>query len=65
MKKEKKKTKVGKKKIKVYKTMEEFDKEFFPKSFEKEKRVKNTDAHSLGVRLAKESLDKVKTIITK
>ena len=40
--------------------MKAFEKEFFPKSFEKRMAEKPTDAQALGVSLARESLDKIR-----
>ena len=48
------KTKEGKKE---FKTMEEFEKEYFPKSFKKQLLEGITDPHDLGVALAQESLE--------
>ncbi len=44
----------------IYRTMREFEKEFFPKSFEKRMAEKPTDAKALGASLAKESLEKIR-----
>ena len=44
---------------KIYRSMAEFEKEFFPESFEKRMAEKPTDAGALGVSLAKESLEKI------
>lgn len=45
---------------KVYHSMREFEKEFFPKSFKKRMAEKSADAQALGVSLAKESLEKIR-----
>jgi len=50
----------NKKKKQVYRSMMEFEKRFFPKSFQKRMAEKPTDAQVLGVSLAKESLEKIK-----
>ena len=50
----------SKKEKKIFRTMMEFEKKYFPKSFEKRMAEKPTDAHALGIRLAKESLDKIR-----
>jgi hypothetical protein len=50
----------NKKKKKIYRSMTEFEKQFFPKSFEKRMAEKPTDARALGISLAKESLDKIR-----
>lgn len=39
--------------------MVEFEKKYFPKSFEKRMAEKPTDARALGISLAKESLGKI------
>jgi len=51
---------MNKKKKQVYRSMMEFEKRFFPKSFEKRMAEKPTDAQALGVSLAKESLEKIR-----
>ncbi len=38
----------------------EFKKTYFPKSFEKQATKESENAHNLGIRWAKESLDKIK-----
>jgi len=43
----------------IYRTMLEFEKEFFPKSFKERMAEKPTDAQALGVSLAKESLQRI------
>lgn len=55
----------GKKKKQAYRSMVEFEKEFFPKSFEKRMAEKPTDAQALGVNLAKESLEKIRGRLAK
>ena len=49
----------------IYRSMKEFEKEFFPKSFEKRMTEKPTDAQALGVSLARESLDKIRERLAK
>ena len=44
----------------IYRTMLEFEKEFFPKSYKERMTEKPTDAQALGVSLAKESLERIK-----
>lgn len=44
----------------VYHSMMEFEKRFFPKSFEKRMAKGPKDANALGIGLAKQSLDKIK-----
>ncbi|MCL5773510.1 MAG: hypothetical protein M1536_03945 [Firmicutes bacterium] len=56
------KSKKGKK---VIHSMEEFEKEYFPKSFEKRMLESTTDARALGIRFAKVSLDKIKAQLAK
>lgn len=55
----------GKKGKQVFHSITEFEKEYFPKSFEKKMEEKLTDARALGSSLAKESLDKIKTRLAK
>lgn len=57
--------KKGKNKKQIYQSMKEFEKEYFPESFEKRMSEKPTDAQALGVILAKESLEKIKGRLTK
>ncbi|MFO7996689.1 MAG: hypothetical protein R6U93_06070 [Dehalococcoidia bacterium] len=45
---------------KTFRSMMEFEKKYFPKSFKKRMAEKPTDARALGISLAKESLDKIK-----
>lgn len=49
----------------VYRSMREFEMEFFPESFEKKMLETPTDAQALGVSLAKESLDKIRGQLAK
>lgn len=44
----------------VFYSIMNFEKEYFPKSFEKRMLEKPTDARALGISLAKESLKKIK-----
>lgn len=50
----------SKKEKQVFRSIAEFEKKYFPKSFEERIAEKPTDAHALGVSLAKESLDKIR-----
>ena len=50
----------SKEKKQEVRSMMEFERKFLPKSFEKRMAEKPTDAHALGVSLAKESLDKIR-----
>jgi len=53
-------------KVGTYRTMVEFEKRFFPRSFEKRLKEEDTkDAHDLGSSLAEESLRKVRTQLTR
>lgn len=52
--------KKNKDKKKAYRSMIEFEKKFFPKSFEKRLKEASTDSHTIGINLAKESLDKIR-----
>jgi len=45
--------------------MMEFEREFLPKSFEKSTAEKPTDAHALGISLAKESIEKIRAHLAK
>jgi len=49
-----------KKKKQVYKSIREFEKKFLPKTFEKRRGEKPTDAQALGIILAEESLEKIR-----
>ena len=49
----------SKRKKQAFRSMTEFEKKYFPKSFEKRMAQKPTDARALGISLAKESLDKI------
>ncbi|MEA1995294.1 MAG: hypothetical protein U9N18_03970 [Campylobacterota bacterium] len=53
------------KKKQVIRSMIEFERKYFPKSFEKRMTEKPTDARALGICLAKESLDKIKRQLSK
>ena len=55
----------NKKKKQVIQSMIEFEKKYFPKSFEKRMSEKPTDARALGICLAKESLDKIRKRLAK
>ena len=48
--------KKGSKKVKVYKSMREFEKKYFPESLKKKIAEKPIDARTLGINLARESL---------
>jgi len=49
----------------AFHSMMEFEKEYFPKSFEQKIEEKPKDARALGSSLAKESLDKIRTRLAK
>lgn len=49
----------------VIRSMIEFEKTFFPKAFEKKESENILDAHELGIKWAKESLEKVKSLLEK
>ena len=51
----------SKKKKQVFHAMMEFEKKYFPRSFEKKMAEKPTNAHDLGIWLAKESVDKIRS----
>ncbi|PKP57572.1 MAG: hypothetical protein CVT88_08720 [Candidatus Altiarchaeales archaeon HGW-Altiarchaeales-1] len=52
--------KKNKNKKETYVSMIEFEKKFFPKSFEKRMKERITDARAIGINSAKESLDKIR-----
>ena len=56
---------INKKRKKTYRSMMEFEREFLPKSFEERMAEKPTDARALGISLAKESLDKIRSQLAK
>jgi len=55
----------GKKKKQVYKSMREFEEKFFPKFFRKQLKEVSTDAHALGISLARESLETIRSQLSK
>ena len=55
----------NKKKEQVYKSMREFEEKFFPKSFIKQSVEVSTDARTIGINLAKESLSMIKSRLSK
>ena len=55
----------NKDKQKVIKSMHEFEQRYFPTSFKKKMAEQPSDAHALGVNLAKESLEKVRRHLSK
>ncbi len=55
----------SKKEKQVIHSMKEFEKKYFPKSFEKKTAEEPTDAHALGISMAKESLDKIRARLAK
>jgi hypothetical protein len=44
----------------AFRSMTDFEKKYFPKSFKKRMAEKPTDARALGISLAKESLDSIR-----
>lgn len=54
-----------KEKEQSYKSMKEFEEEFFPESFQKKALETRTDPQTLGVNLAKESLENIKNKLSK
>lgn len=54
----------NKKGERVYKSMEEFEKKFFPNSFQK-KLLESMDSHTLAVSLADKSLEKIRRQLVK
>jgi len=55
----------NKKKEQVYKSMREFEEKYFPKSFIKQSVEAPTDARTIGINLAKESLDMIRNRVSK
>lgn len=49
---------------KIFYSLKEFEKTYFPKSFEIETLEKPTTAREIGICLAKESLDRIKEQMT-
>jgi hypothetical protein len=54
-----------KKKKQVYKSMIEFEKEFLPNSLKRRLSEVPTDSRALGMSLARESLDAIRTRLVK
>ena len=55
----------SKKRERMYKSMKEFEKKFFPKSFRKQSLEGAIDARTIGINLAKESLDTIRSRLSK
>jgi len=55
----------SKKKEQAYKLMREFEEKFFPKSFRERSLEVPTDARTLGINLARESLDTIRSKLSK
>jgi len=51
----------NKKREQIYKSMREFEEKFFPESFIKQSVEVTTDARTIGINLAKESLDIIRS----
>ena len=49
----------------VYKSMREFEEKFFPESFIKQSIEAPTDARTIGINLAKESLSMIRSRLSK
>lgn len=54
-----------KEKERIYHSIVEIERNFFPKSFEERMIKKSENSQALGINLAKESLDKIKRQIAK
>ena len=54
-----------KRKMEVFHSVEEFEKKYFPRAFAKRMQEKSVTAAVLGMTLAKESLDKIRTGLAK
>jgi hypothetical protein len=50
----------SKHKKQIFHSLMEFEKKYLPKSFEKRMAEKPTNAQAIGIRLAKQSLDKIR-----
>ncbi len=57
--------KKSKKREQAYKSMREFDEKFFPESLRKQLLERTTDARTLGINLAKESLEIIRSRLSK
>ena len=55
----------SKKKERIYKSMKEFEEKIFPKSFKKQSLDDTIDARTIGINLAKESLDTIRSQLKK
>jgi len=55
----------GKEKNQTFRSMMEFEKKYFPKSFKKRMTEKPTDAHDLGISLSMETLNKIRRQMSK
>ena len=55
----------NKKKEQAYKSMREFNEKFFPESLRKQLSESTTDARTLGINLAKESLEIIRSQLSK
>ena len=53
------------KKKQVFRSMIEFEKKYFPKSYEQKMTEKRKDARALGISLAEESLNKIRARLAK
>jgi len=60
-----KRSKRSKKKERVYKSMREFEEKFFPKSFKKQSLEGTIDARTVGINLARESLEMLRSQLSK
>lgn len=54
-----------KEKKQVFRSMMEFEKKYFPKSFKKRMTEKPTDARALGISLSTDTLDKIRRQMSK
>jgi len=55
----------GKEKKQVFRSLMEFEKKYFPKSFKKRMTEKPTDARALGISLSTDTLDKIRRQMSK
>ena len=55
----------SKKKERMYKSMKEFEEKIFPKSFKKQSLEGTIDARTVGINLARESLEMLRSQLSK
>ncbi len=55
----------SKKKEQAYRSMKEFEEKFFPENFKKQSLEVKTDARTLGINLAKESINAIRNQLSR